>query len=167
VGRLDRVFSARWQSAIASNRETTQSTLADLMVWAAGLSAVYLVGALERALRIAEQPPVISRLAAAEYEALDDAVRLESKAKIDELTAETDRIAAGTARLEAEQIHRERIAAEAALAAAQEASATLDAAVHEVAAREARAVAADAARRTRRAASKIPRPAARRPAKHK
>jgi hypothetical protein len=167
VGRLDRVFSARWQSAIASNRETTQSTLADLMVWAAGLSAVYLVGALERALRIAEQPPVISRLAAAEYEALDDAVRLESKAKIDELTAETDRIAAGTARLEAEQIHRERIAAEAALAAAQEASATLDAATHEVAAREARAVAADAARRTRRAASKIARPAARRPAKHK
>jgi hypothetical protein len=56
--------------------ETTQSTLEQLIVWAAGLSAVYLEGALARALKAVEQPALAGRVAGAEYEALEDAEAL-------------------------------------------------------------------------------------------
>jgi hypothetical protein len=56
--------------------ETTQSTVAALAVWAAGLTPVYLEGALARALRPAQQAPLIARLKDAEFESLDHAARM-------------------------------------------------------------------------------------------
>lgn len=137
--------------AIASGRETTQPTLAALETWAAGLTPVYLEGALDRALRLAEQPPLLAGLADAEYEALDDAERLETAAEVARATADVDEAAASLARSDAERLRRERLATEGALAATEEAAAILEAKVHEQAARDARADAADAAARRRSA----------------
>jgi len=114
-------------TAISSGRETTQSTFEALVVWASGLTDVYLEGALVRALRIAEQPPLLARLAAAEYEALEDAERFEAAASIEQTAARVDEAAAVTARAEAERIRQQRVAAEDALAATEEAAARLDA----------------------------------------
>jgi hypothetical protein len=122
--------------AVATDRETTQATFEALTVWAAGLTPVYLEGALARALILAHQPSVIDQLEDAEYEALEDADELE--------------MAAAEARAGAERIRRERVVTESALAATEEVAATEVAERHEEAAREARAVAADAARRNRR-----------------
>ena len=134
--------------AIASGRpETTQSTFEALVLWAAGLTPVYLEGALVRALKAAEQPPLVSRLAVAEYEALEDAERLETAAAVDHAVAELDETAAAIARADADALRRERLRAESAVAASEEAAARLDAEMHEDAAREARAIAADAAKR--------------------
>src|SRR4029453_17330719 len=58
-------------SAIATDRETTQSTYEALVDWAAGITPTYLEGALDRALALEERPPVVAQLEAAEYEALD------------------------------------------------------------------------------------------------
>jgi hypothetical protein len=102
-------------AAISSGRETTQSTFEALVVWASGLTDVYLEGALARALRIAEQPPLLARLAAAEYEALEDAERFEAAARLEEVAARVDEAAAATARAEAERIRQERLATEGAL----------------------------------------------------
>jgi hypothetical protein len=155
--------------AIASGRETTQSTLGALEVWAAGLTPVYLEGALDRALRLAEQSPLLAQLADAEYEALDDAERLETAAEVERATADIDEAAASLARSDAERLRRERLATEGALAATEEAAAILDATVHEQAARDARAVAADAAnrRRSAQAAAKPKTPAKARGGKRK
>ncbi len=136
-------------SAVATDRETTQATLHALTAWAAGLSPVYLEGALARALRLARQPGIIGRLSAAEYEALEDAERLESAAEIERVNANVDELAAARARADAEQIRRERLATESALAATEELAATQAAEIHEEAARQARVVAADAAQRSR------------------
>jgi hypothetical protein len=133
--------------AIASHRETTQSTYEMLVAWAAGLTPVYLEGALARALQLAQQPPVVSQLARAEFEALQDAERLDAAAEIDRAKADVDEAAAAMARDDAERIRRERLATEGALAATDEAAATLEADVHEQAARDARASAAEAGRR--------------------
>ena len=143
--------------AIASGRETTQPTLAALEVWAAGLTPVYLEGALDRALRLAEQPPLLAHLADAEYGALDDAERLETAAEVARATADVDEAAASLARTDAERLRRERLATEGALAATEEAAAILEAKVHEQAARDARTDAADAAarRRSAQAAAKL------------
>ena len=65
-------------SAVASDREATQSTFDGLVVWATGLTPEYLEGVLARALVIAQQPSVIDRLSVAEYEPLDDEDRLET-----------------------------------------------------------------------------------------
>ena len=137
--------------AIATDRETTQATFDALTVWAAGLTPVYLEGALARALTLAYQPGVIDRLEDAEYEALEDADRLETAAEIARATATVDEMAAADARADAERIRSERVVTESALAATQAEAATEEAELHEVAAREARAVAADAGRRSRRA----------------
>jgi hypothetical protein len=110
-------------AAISSGRETTQSTFDALVSWASGLTEVYLEGAFARALRIAQEPTLLNQLAAAEYEALEDA----------------------------ERIREQRLATQRALAATEEAAATLEAEAHEKAAQEARAAAADAARRRRTA----------------
>jgi hypothetical protein len=131
--------------------ETTQSTLAALAVWAAGVTPVYLEGALARALRLAQQPPLLAELTEAEYEALEDAERLEAAAGVERMAADLDDAAAAAARADAEQIRRERLAAEGALAATEEAAATVEADVLEQAAQDARAVAAAAARRRRSA----------------
>jgi hypothetical protein len=101
--------------ALASNRETTQSSFDALVNWAANVTAVYLAGALERALRIEREPPVLADLALAEYEALEDAERLEEQSAIERETAALDAEAAASARETANDIHRERQAAEDAI----------------------------------------------------
>jgi hypothetical protein len=138
-------------SAVASDRETTQATFQALTVWAAGLTPVYLEGALARALELAPQPSVIAQLEGEEYEALEDAERLETAAEIERATATVDEMAAAEQRANAERIRRERLAIQGALAATEEVAATRAAEVHEEAARKERAVAADAARRSRHA----------------
>ena len=131
--------------------ETTQSTIPALAVWATGLTPVYLEGALARALEVAQHAPLVARLADAEYDALDDAARLETAAEVERTAADLDEAAATVARADAERIRRERFATEAALAATEEAAADVEAVVHEQAARDARAIAADATRRRRAA----------------
>jgi hypothetical protein len=137
--------------AVATDRETTQSTLESLGVWAGGLTAVYLEGALVRALQLAEEPLVLATLNEAEYAALEDAERLQTAADIERATANIDEAAAAAARADAERIREERLVAESALAAADEAAATIEADMHERAAGQARAIAAEAARRSREA----------------
>jgi hypothetical protein len=119
--------------------------------WASGITPVYLEGPLARALKLAAQPGVIGLLGDAEYEALEDAERLETAARIERLAADVDETVAAEARIDAERIRRDRLATESAVAATEEAAATTAAEVHLQAAREARAVAADAARRSRSA----------------
>jgi hypothetical protein len=157
-------------TAIATDRETTQATFGALTVWAAGLTPVYLDGALVRALKLAQQPSVIDQLEDAEYEALEDAERLETAAEIERATATVDEMAAAEARADAERLRRERLVTESALATTEEVAATEAAEIHEEAAREARAVAADAARRSRHAhgdATRTARPKKPRSAKKK
>ena len=158
----DRQADGRWDGwlvffpvsggrAIASDQETTQATLDALAVWASSVTPVYLEGALARALRIDQQPSIIDQLNAAEYEALLDADQLETAAQI-------DHAAADAARIEAGRLRGERLATESALAVSQEGVANLDADVHEAAARESRAVAAEAGQRRRQAQAAATRP---------
>jgi hypothetical protein len=135
--------------AIATERETTQATFEALTVWAAGLTPVYLQGALARALQLAYRESVIAKLEDAEYEALEDAERLETAAEIERATATVDEMAADAARAAAEGIRRERLVTESALATTEEMAATEAAEIHEEAARDARAVAAEAVQRSR------------------
>ena len=137
--------------AVATDRETTQSTLAALSVWASGLTSVYLEGALDRALQLTAAPLVLANLDAAEYAALEDAERLETAADIARASASVDEAAAAAARADAREIREQRLVTESALAAAEHAEATIEAGLHERAAGQARAVAADAARRSRKA----------------
>jgi hypothetical protein len=129
--------------------EITETTRGALTVWAAGLRPVYLQGALGRALAADNEPLVIGQLAAAEYEALEDAERLETAAAVKRGAADLDEAAATVALADAERLRRARIANEESLAATEEAAATLQADVHEQAARDARTVAAKAAARRR------------------
>lgn len=145
--------------AIATERETTQPTFDALSVWAAGLTPVYLEGALARALELAYQSSVIARLEDAEYEALEDAERLETAAEIERAAATVDEIAAANAREDAERIRRDRLVTATALATTEEIEARQAAEIHEEAARGARAVAADAARRGRQGQGEIARTA--------
>ena len=126
--------------------ETTQSTLAALALWAAGLTPVYLEGALARALPPV-QSPVIPRLKDAEYESLDHAERLEAAAAVERTAADLDEADARIARADAEKLRRERLAVEGEAAAIEEEAANVEANIHEEAARDARATAADAKRR--------------------
>jgi hypothetical protein len=144
-------FALNNTSAIAPpTPETTQSTLEALTVWATALTPVYLEGAIARALD-AQHHPVLAELSSAEYEALADAESLESAAESDRAAADLDEAAARAARADAEQIRRERLATEGAIAATEAATAEIDAHRHEQAARDARAIAADAADRARSA----------------
>ena len=137
--------------AVATDAETTQNTFESLGVWAAGLTAVYLEGALVRALQLAAEPLVLAYLNEAEYAALEDAEILQTAANIERATANIDEAAAAAARADAERIREERLVTESALAA-DEAAATIEADLHErTAAGQARAIAADAARRNREA----------------
>jgi hypothetical protein len=148
-------FPIDGSSAIAPpGPETTQSTWAVLVVWAADLTLAYLEGALARALRLAQQPLLIDQLTHAEYEALEDAERLERSAEVERTAAHLDEAAASGARADAKRIRRQRLDTERALAATEEAAAKREANVLAQAAREARAVAADAARRRRSAPAK-------------
>jgi hypothetical protein len=104
--------------AVATDAETTQSTLESLGVWAAGLTAVYLEGALVRALQLAAEPLVLAHLNEAEYAALEDAEILQTAADIERATANIDEAAAAAARADAERIREERLVTESALTAA-------------------------------------------------
>lgn len=137
--------------AVATDRETTQSTFESLGVWAAGLTSLYLEGALERALQLAAGPLVLANLNEAEYAALDDADRLQTAAELERAAANIDEAAAAAARAEAERIRAERLMTESALAAADRTAATMEADLHRRAASHARAIATDAAQRSRRA----------------
>lgn len=143
--------------------ETTQRTSEALAVWAAGLRPVYLEGALGRAIAVEKEPVVIAELAAAEYEALEDAAQLETAAAVKRVTADIDDVAATAALGDADRLRRARMAAEETLAATEETAATLEAHAHEQAARDARTVAAKAAAR-RRAAHAAETPPSRRKA---
>ena len=145
--------------AVATDRETTQSTLESLAVWAAGLTPVYLEGALVRALELAEEPLILATLEEAEYAALEDADRLQTAADVERATANIDEAAANAARADAERIRHERLVTESALAAADEAEAMIEADLHERAAGQARAIAAGAARRSRKAQTEASRQA--------
>lgn len=151
LDRLACFFPVGGSPAVATDHQTTQSSFASLALWAAGLTTVYVEGALERALELATEPLVLAQLDEAEYAALEDAERLETAAEIERAAANLDENAAAAARADAERIRRQRLSTESVLATAEEASAKVDAELHERAAREARAVAADAARRSRKA----------------
>jgi hypothetical protein len=135
--------------AVATDRETTRRTFESLGVWAAGLTSIYLEGALVRALQLAAEQLILANLDEAEYAALHDADMLQTAADIERATAHIDEAAADAARADAERIREERLVTESALAAADEAGATIQADLHERAAGQARAIAADAARRRR------------------
>jgi hypothetical protein len=127
--------------------ESTQSTFAELTFWADGLTPLYLDGALARALSVAEPASLSAHLADAEYEALEDAERLETAADVDRTSADIEEAAARAARADAEGLRRERLSTESAVAATEETAAQIADRIHEDAAREGRSVAADAARR--------------------
>lgn len=144
-------FPVNGGEAITSGRETTQASFEALTTWAAGLTPVYLDGALARALRLSHRPDVLSRLDDAEYETLEDAERLGRAAEIERVGADVDHMAAARARADAEQLRRERLATERGLAAIAEGEAIRAAEIHEEAARRAHAVAVDPAPRSRHA----------------
>jgi hypothetical protein len=137
--------------AISTDRETTQASFADLRIWAEGLSAVYLDGAVRRALALVEKPPILSELSQAEYAALHDAERFRTAADLHAEAARFDERAASAADADAERLREARLETEGELAATEEQSAKIDAALHEHAAKGARAAAADASRRRRMA----------------
>jgi hypothetical protein len=132
--------------AIASDLETTEPSFHAVTGWAANVSPTYLAEALDRALRIAERPLVLADLARAEYEALVEAEQLETRAALERHAAEADEAAALAARDDAQQLHRERLAAEEALAATEELSADLESVPDPDAAKNARAAGAHAGR---------------------
>jgi hypothetical protein len=136
-------------SAIASDRETTESSYHALSGWASSLNHADLAGGLERAIRIAEQPSMLASLARAKYQALADADQLEHAAEAERLAATADETVAADARNEANEIHRERLVTEQALAAAEATAANMEAITHEHDAATARRAAAARRRRQR------------------
>lgn len=130
---------------IATDRETTQSSLAALGYWASGLTHLYLHGALERALTL--QPEA---LLATELERLE---RIEASAA---LRADTLETAASAARAESRlaEVARERTEERLLDTVADEFRAEAEA--HELAAARARAEAQSAERalRTRKRSGK-------------
>ncbi len=144
-------FPLDGSAAVATDRETTQSAFESLGAWAGGLTSVYLEGALVRAVQLAAEPDILANLNTAEYAALEEAEALQSVADAERASAKIDQASAVAARADADRIRHERFATERALATADEAAATVQANLHERAAGQARAVAADAARRSRKA----------------
>ena len=127
--------------AIATGRETTQSSLANLTHWASALTPTYLEGALARALALTPEAQM-----ARELERLE---RLEASA---EVRAETLERAASAARSEAALAEAARERAEEGFLATVADAAERDAEAHDVAAALSRntAEAADRALRRRK-----------------
>ena len=121
---------------IATDRETTQSSLEQLAYWASGLTHMYLHGALERALALQPEEQLARELTRLE--------RLEASAAV---RAETLDAAASAARADARAVERARERTEERFLATAADAATLDAEAHEAAAEVSReqANAADAA----------------------
>jgi hypothetical protein len=121
--------------ALITPRETTQSTWQSLLSWAAGLSPIYLEGALHRALAVTPEAQLERRLSEIE--------RIEADAYAQATALER---AAETARAEASLAHRKRAQTERALATARAEAAAENAMLHEQAATRARAEARAALR---------------------
>jgi len=94
-------------TAVATDRETTQSTFANLVRWSSTIGPVYLEGALERALLLQPAATITGRLAE---------LALLEREVVDAAVLET---AAEEARFEAEAAEREAAAHERAAAAAR------------------------------------------------
>ena len=131
--------------------EAIEQDLPTLEAWAAALTPVDLEGALDRALRVAEEPPLLADLVETEYQALDDAARLEFGAELERTAADMDENAAQIARAEVGEIRRDCLHAERALGAPDEQAATADAKRHEEPPRHTRAAGSEAQHRRRSA----------------
>jgi hypothetical protein len=123
---------------LATDRETTQSSLADVRYWATGITTIYLDGALERARALLPEAILARRQAQAETD--------ETLAQAEAAAYEG---AATAARLEAVAAARRRREAEALLLTEREAAARAAARLHDQAARSARRDASEAHRRRR------------------
>ena len=128
--------------AVATERETTQSSLADLTYWASGLTPTYLEGALARALALTPEAQM-----ARELERLE---RLEASA---EVQAEAYERAATAARTEAALAEAARERAEADYLATVAATAEREAEAHDAAAALSRNTGEAAERALRRRAA--------------
>lgn len=126
---------------IATDRETTQSSIADLGYWASGLTHTYLQGALDRALALQPEEQI-----ARELERLE---RMEASA---DARAETLEAAASAARTESRLVEAARERTEERLLETVAEEAEAEAQTHEVAAELSRreAEAADRALRARK-----------------
>ena len=129
---------------ISTAQETAQASLADLGYWASGLTHVYLIGALSRALALEPEVALQRELTRLE--------RLETAA---ERRAETLELQADIARVESQVAEAERARTEERLLATVAESAETEAEIHEAAARVSRTT-AKAADRALRARTKRP-----------
>jgi hypothetical protein len=134
-------FPAGGGRVIATDRETTQSSLADLSYWASGLTHQYLYGALERALSLQPEATLAKEL--------DRLEQLEASA---EARAETLETAAAVARAESRLAEAERELTKERLLGTIAETAKTEAELHERAAAQSRreAEAADRALRGRK-----------------
>jgi hypothetical protein len=123
---------------LATDRETTQSTLAAVRYWASGITTVYLDGALERARALLPEARLARRRAQAEEEEV-----------LARAEAEVYEEAATAARFHALDADRRRREAEEALLVEREAAARAAARLHDRAAASARHAASEAKRRHR------------------
>lgn len=135
-------FPADGGRGIATGRETTQGSQADLIHWASGLTATYLEGALTRALALTPEAQMTREL--------ERLARLEALA---DKTADDLEHAAAVARADAERAGTARDRAEEGLLATMADAARDDAQAHEAAAAQSRNT-AEAANRDRRNRSK-------------
>jgi hypothetical protein len=136
VGRWDGwfvFFPLRGGPEVATDRETTQSSLAAVSYWASGISSTYLEGALQRAHALLPEARLARRAQHAERE--EELARSE---------ASTYAEAAAVARLQAHEAGQRRREAEALLMAERALSARTAASLHERAAAAARAEAREA-----------------------
>jgi hypothetical protein len=123
---------------LATDRETTQNSLAAVSYWATGISTTYLEGALQRARALLPEARLARRAQHAERE--EELRRAEAAAYAD---------AAAVARLEAHAAARIRREAEVQLMAERAVAARMAADLHERAAAAARADAREAEWRRR------------------
>ena len=123
---------------LATDRETTQSSLSAVAYWATSISTIYLEGALERARAFLPETRLARRAEQAAQQ--EELARAEARAYAD---------TAAAARLEMRIAERRRREAEELLMTEQAISAREAAELHERAAAAARAQAAEAERRRR------------------
>ena len=133
-------FPLRGGRELATDRQTTQGSLAAVSYWASGITTTYLEAALERARALLPEARLARR---AQHE--------EREEELARAEAEIYARSAAVARLEAREAARRRREAEALLLAERARAARLEADLHERAAAAARAEAAEAeGRRGRR-----------------
>lgn len=132
-------FPLRGGRELATDRQTTQGSLAAVSYWASGITTTYLEAALERARALLPEARLARR---AQHE--------EREEELARAEAEIYARSAAVARLEAREAARRRREAEALLLAERARAARLEADLHERAAAAARAEAAEAEARQRR-----------------